>query len=115
MSARKVFNIIVIAVFFVILAIFIAQNNQAVSIRFMKWSYDSQSGLIVLFSFLAGIFVALLICLVSSLFRKKPKQPQQVTTPPQPEVKTAEPFGKEPETPAPEKEKPDTGNDQPET
>ena len=71
MSFRKILNIIGSAVIFVILAIFIAQNNQVVSIRFMKWNYDSQSGLLVLFSFLAGGLVALLICVISALFRKK--------------------------------------------
>ncbi len=78
MSFRKIINIIIIAGFFVLLAIFIAQNNQAVSIRFMKWNYDSQSGLIVLFSFLAGGLVALFICVVSALFRKKPRKPEGI-------------------------------------
>ncbi len=72
MSFKKIIYIIIIAVAFIVLAIFIAQNNQQVSIRFMKWHYDSQSGLIVLFSFIIGMFVGFLMWIISLIFRKRP-------------------------------------------
>ncbi len=74
MSAKKIFYIVLIAVAFILLSVFIAQNNQQVTIRFMKWEYDSQSGLIVLFSFLAGMFVGFLLWIVSLIFRRKPSR-----------------------------------------
>ncbi|MCD6201556.1 MAG: LapA family protein [Bacteroidales bacterium] len=73
MSVKKILYITLLAISFIVLAIFIAENNQAVTIRFMSWEYDSQSGLIVLFSFLAGVFVSVLIWLFSLISRKHPK------------------------------------------
>gem|GEM_PF-4338950 len=72
MSFKKILYIVLIAAAFIILAIFIAQNNQQVTIKFMKWEYDSQSGLIVLFSFIAGMFVGFLLWIISMIFRRRP-------------------------------------------
>ena len=77
MSVKKIVTIILLAASFIVLAVFIAQNNQAVTIRFMSWSYNSQSGLIVLFSFLAGVFVSILIWLFSLVFKKRPRKEKE--------------------------------------
>ncbi len=81
MSVKKIVTIILLAASFIVLAVFIAQNNQPVTIRFLKWPYHSQSGLIVLFSFLAGVFVSMLIWLFSLVFRKRLKGEKKKTVP----------------------------------
>jgi len=81
MSFKKIVYIIFIAAAFIVLAIFIAQNNQPVTIRFMKWQYESQSGLIVLFSFIIGMFVGFLLWILSMIFRKRPVKKELPDTP----------------------------------
>jgi uncharacterized integral membrane protein len=72
MSFKKIVYIVFIAAAFIMLAIFITQNNQPVTIKFMKWQYESQSGLIVLFSFIIGMFVGFILWIFSMIFRKRP-------------------------------------------
>ncbi len=98
MSFKKIVYIVFIALAFIILAIFIAQNNQPVTIRFMKWQYGSQSGLIVLFSFIAGIFTGFLLWIISLIFRRRPGGKKEL-----PDQPMDEPV-KEPPLPAGEEE-----------
>ncbi len=102
MSFKKIVYIVFIAAAFIVLAIFIAQNNQPVTIKFMKWQYESQSGLIVLFSFIIGMFVGFILWILSLIFRKRPAKKNEL-----PDVPMDEPQGKES---GEDREKLDAGN-----
>ena len=78
MSVKKIVYIVIILAAFILLAVFIAQNNQPVTIKFMKWEYGSQSGLIVLFSFIVGMFVGFLFWIFSLIFRKRPSKKKEM-------------------------------------
>ena len=92
MSVKKIIYIVFIAAAFIVLAIFIAQNNQPVTIKFMKWQYDSQSGLIVLFSFIIGMFVGFLLWIFSLIFRQRPAKKKELPDTPMEEAVPEEPV-----------------------
>ncbi len=95
MSFKKIVYIVFIAAAFIVLAIFIAQNNQPVSIHFLKWHYESQSGLIVLFSFISGMFVGFLMWIISLIFRKRPAPKKELPDQPMDEPAKEEPVSGE--------------------
>jgi uncharacterized integral membrane protein len=100
MSFKKIVYIVFIAAAFIVLAIFIAQNNQPVTIKFMKWQYDSQSGLIVLFSFIIGMFVGFLLWIFSLIFRQRPVKKKELPDTPMEETVPEEPVADSKETDA---------------
>ncbi len=68
---KKIVNIIVIVLAVIVVAVFISENSEIITIRFLSWNIKSYTGLLILFSFLSGVLVMGLVWIINALHKNR--------------------------------------------
>lgn len=70
---KRTVYIILLIMLIVLVAVFIAQNNAVITIRFFSWNVDFYGGLVILFSFLLGVLLMSIVWGFTAIHKRQKK------------------------------------------
>jgi len=71
---KRTVYIILLILLIILVAVFIAQNNAVITIRFFFWNVDFYGGLVILFSFLLGVLLMGIVWGFTAIHQRQMKQ-----------------------------------------